>query len=318
MNILRLLSLLPSLTVLAHNHPPTTTTGTILTTDNIHLNYTQSGPLHGRNIVFIPGWRQTASEWQKQATYFSQSGFRVTTYDMRGHGDSDKPSFGYRLSRFAADLNDLLDQLKLTDVAIVGHSMGCSVAWAWWDQYNLVTKPKPGKHGHGNSPRRVVSSLMLVDQPAVMVRNPAWSDEYAARVGAIFEPQGIYDMANDIGAQLPSMLRGMFTTEVTEEEYQWVLAQNLKMSDENGAALLIDHGLADWRDVLPRIDVPTLVIAGDVSVFPVEGVRWVAEQIPGAEEYTFGQEERGSHFMFWENPERFNEVVKDFLTRGSV
>ena len=73
------------------------------TGDGIRLNYNQTGPREGQQLLFITGWRQAQVEWRKQVDYFSSQGFRVTTFDMRGHGDSEEPDFGYRISRFAAD-----------------------------------------------------------------------------------------------------------------------------------------------------------------------------------------------------------------------
>ncbi|SPN99492.1 related to non-heme chloroperoxidase [Cephalotrichum gorgonifer] len=274
-------------------------TGVVRTGDGVSLSYTQSGPRRGQQLLFIPGWRQTAAEWRKQVDYFAGAGFRVTTYDMRGHGESEKPDFGYRISRFAADLNDVLEELHLKDVTIVGHSMGCSVAWAWWDQY-----PKARSH---------VSSFVLADQSAVMVRDPHWTEEQAAELSSIFTADAVYDLANDMAAQLPGLVKSMFTSSISESDYQWILSQNTKMSDANAAALLIDHALRDWRDVLPRITVPTLVVAGNASIFPPAGIEWVASQIPGAEHYTFSSEEKGSHFAFWENSGKFNALVEEFL-----
>ena len=105
----------------------------------------------------------------------------------------------------------------------------------------------------------------------------------------------------------------MFSNSLTEEEFEWVMEQNQKISNKDAAALLIDHAFNDWSDVLPRINVPTLVISGEISILPAAGVNWVASQIPGAKEYTFSSAEKGSHFMFWENHERFNSLVQDFL-----
>src|ERR1700730_2192386 len=52
------------------------------------------------------------------------AGYRVITYDRRGFGRSSKPGIGYNYDTFAADLDALLSALNLTDVSLVGHSMG--------------------------------------------------------------------------------------------------------------------------------------------------------------------------------------------------
>ncbi|OBS26110.1 hypothetical protein FPOA_00053 [Fusarium poae] len=273
--------------------------GTISTSDGVGLTYNQTGPEAGKQLLFIAGWRQTASEWKKQVKYFSSNGFRVTTYDMRGHGKSAKPEYGYRISRLAADLNDLITQLQLNDITIVGHSMGCSVTWAFWDQY-------PDSH-------KLIYKLIFVDQPANVVIDSTWPKDKAQEMGAILTPDAVYHTAANMAAQGPALVRSMFTDDVTEADYDWVMAENVKMSDENAGTLLIDHAFRDWRDVLPRISVPTFVIAGELSIFPHQGVEWIATQIPSAQHYTFSAEEKGSHFMFWQNPEKFNSLVRNFI-----
>ena len=274
---------------------------TIKTNDGVRLRYNQTGPPNGQQLLFITGWRQAQTEWRKQAEYFSSAGFRVTTFDFRGHGDSDEPEFGYRISRFAADLNDVLMQLKLKDVTIIGHSMGCSVTWAWWDQY-------PDAHGR-------IAKLVFVDQPSVMVIDPHWTDAQVTELSALFTAKAVYDLAADMTAQLESLVRSMFTASVSDDDFAWVMTQNRKMTDAHAAALFVDHSFRDWRDVFPRITVPTLVVAGAASLIPLPGVEWIARQIPGAQNYTFSVAEKGSHFMFWENSEKFNSVVKGFVTR---
>ncbi|KAM0541006.1 hypothetical protein ACHAPJ_013422 [Fusarium lateritium] len=274
-------------------------TGSINVGDGVSLSYSQKGPVLGKPMLFITGWRQAASVWKKQVDFFAAAGFRVTTYDMRGHGESSKPNFGYRVTRFAADLNDLITQLHLKDVTIVSHSMGCSITWAFWDQY-------PGSH-------KLIEKLVLVDQPADFVIDPTWTEDTTKEQGAIFAPDAVYQTAADMAAQAPPLVKSMFTSNISEDDYNWVMEQNLKMSDANAGTLLIDHAFKDWRDLLPRINIPTLVIGGALSIFPVTGIEWVASQIPSAKYHIFSAEEKGSHFMFWENPEKFNSLVKKFM-----
>lgn len=132
-------------------------------------------------------------------------------------------------------------------------------------------------------------------------------------MGAIFTPDAVFHTAHDMTAQTPLLVKSMFSSSVSEYDYSWTLEQNLKMSHKNAATLLVDHSFGDWRDFLPSINVHTLVIAGEVSIILHTGVEWVATQIPNAKQYTFSAEEKGRHFMFWENPDRFNSAVKSFV-----
>ncbi|KAI1779094.1 alpha/beta-hydrolase [Hypoxylon cercidicola] len=269
--------------------------------DGVRLRYTQEGPESGPNVVFIPGWVQTAAQFKKQAAHF-RGKFRVTTYDHRGHGESDKPAFGYRVTRLAADLDSLLAQLDLRDVTLVGHSMGSSVIWAHWD---LFAHDRVGK-------------VVLVDQAPAITVDPSWTPEQAAAAGSVFPVGQRFELARALRgpewrAAWEGLTRSFFSPGVAAEDLEWTLAQQMKASRETAAALFLDHGAMDWRDVVPRIDVPALVVGARGSLFPPQGMEWVGRQIPGARFVMFEKEEGGSHFMFWENPDKFNRILEEFL-----
>jgi non-heme chloroperoxidase len=65
--------------------------------------------------------------------------------------------------------------------------------------------------------------------------------------------------------------------------------------------------------VLPRITLPTLVVGGQASIFPWRSQAWIHEQIPGSRLEVFAEAESGSHFMFIENPAKFNRLVAEFI-----
>lgn len=62
---------------------------------------------------------------------------QVYAYDQRFHGDSGSPSHGFHVARLAADLRDFLAALQLTDVTVVGSSMGCAVIWSYVELFGL-------------------------------------------------------------------------------------------------------------------------------------------------------------------------------------
>jgi pimeloyl-ACP methyl ester carboxylesterase len=94
---------------------------------------------------------------------------------------------------------------------------------------------------------------------------------------------------------------------------EWLLRENLTLTGAHAAALLLDYVHNDWRDVLPRITVPTLVVGGEASFLSPEVAPEVAARIPGARYRVFTQGEKGSHLVFWENPAEFNAMVARFL-----
>jgi non-heme chloroperoxidase len=273
--------------------------GEVTTSDGVKLHYLEAGS--GKPILMIPGWSQTAEQFKHQLTGLSDR-YRVIAIDLRGHGESEKPEFGYKISRLAKDVHDVIHALDLNEVNILGHSMGSSVIWNYYDLFG---------------PERL-SKLLLIDQMPMITGNPAWSEEERINSGAIFTPQSLYETINALaGPDGVETTRGfigaMVTKAIPEQDKAWIIERNLTMPREHAATLLYNHSTQDWRDLIPRIELPALVVGGRVSVVPWRSQTWIAEQIPGARLEIFEEEDGGNHFMFIEGHEKFNAIVADFV-----
>lgn len=270
------------------------------TRDGCRINYRVhgSGP---QTVVILPGWSQTAAQFDRAIPLLGEE-FRVVSYDHRNHGASGKSAGGARIATLSADLRELLDHLGIESAHFVGHSMGCSVLWSFIDQY-----------GTG-----AVASLTFIDQPTVCAIMPWLKASDAADVGAILDFEGAYGFVHsllgpDSDKARADFLTSMLTPDISDDDYAWILAENMKLAMPFGAKLLLDHVMQDWRDVLPRIDVPTLVTGGEVSHVAPSSQEWSASQIPGTKLRLFTREEGGAHFPFYENPEPFAQVLRDFV-----
>ena len=89
---------------------------------SIELYYEDQGA--GQPVVLIHGYPLDGHSWERQARELLDAGYRVITYDRRGFGQSSKVGAGYDYDTFAADLNTILETLDLSDVILVGFSMG--------------------------------------------------------------------------------------------------------------------------------------------------------------------------------------------------
>ncbi|MGG5173088.1 alpha/beta fold hydrolase [Pseudarthrobacter sp. J1738] len=75
--------------------------------------------------------------------------------------------------------------------------------------------------------------------------------------------------------------------------------------------LLADHFIADWRDVVPMVDVPSWVATGRHSPsFPLEGMQWLADTLPQASLSIF---ENSGHCPHWNEATEFNRQLLGFL-----
>ncbi|MEM8662612.1 MAG: alpha/beta hydrolase [Pseudomonadota bacterium] len=269
------------------------------TADGVGLSYLEAG--EGRPFVMIPGWSQTALQWHDQIDAFAQT-HRVIAMDMRGHGASEKPEYGYRVYRLAKDVRELMEALDLSDAVLMGHSMGCSVIWALYD---LFSADRIGK-------------LVLVDQSALLADTALLSDEARAQAGAIFTPEAAVDVVSALRGEnakeaTAGFVGGMFTPDADREIVETSVALNYDFPRRHAGTLVFDHVFNDWRDVMARITVPTLCIDGESSLVPTSTMRWQASVIPNARVEIFATEEGGAHFMFMENPQKFNALVAEFL-----
>lgn len=256
----------------------------------------------GRPLVMIPGWSQTAAEFDRNIGPLSESA-DVIALDMRGHGLSDKPDGGYRIARFAHDLSQALDALNLNQVDLLGHSMGSSVIWSYLDLFG---------------PARV-RKLVLVDQAPCVIAKPGWDAAAQEQAGCLFpDPAafgGFYQAVQatpDVPGTM-NLLRGMFTPAHSDDDLRHIAAENLQFPRQHAADLLHDHCYLDWRDRIATITLPTLVIGAEASIFSAASQRWIAACIPAAQVDIFEADQGGSHFMFHENPTRFNARVAAFL-----
>ncbi|MFI6804735.1 alpha/beta fold hydrolase [Streptomyces luteogriseus] len=274
--------------------------GELTTNDGTKLVYRDSGG-DGVPLVMLHGWGQTQEMFRHQLSDLSPSR-RVVTLDLRGHGRSGKPHHGYRIARLARDVLDLVDQLHLDRFDALGWSMGVLVWWSFMDQY-----------GTGR-----IRRFVAVDQPAAVAAVPWMTVEEQQDSGAIFDVAGLMELGAALAGPdgektRQDFVRGMFSGDPDPEMLAFVAEQITSTPPYAGVPLLFDHCAQDWRDVLPRIDVPTLVIGCDGSHVNPGSQRFIAEQIPDARLHVFPTDVASSHFPFLENPAAFNAVVEKFL-----
>ena len=94
--------------------------------NGIHIHYQQAG--EGPDVVLVHGITGDLSNWYLNVMPALAKEFRVTAYDLRGHGDSDVTPSGYTSAHMAADLHGLLAGLGIERAHLVGTSFGATVA----------------------------------------------------------------------------------------------------------------------------------------------------------------------------------------------
>ena len=188
---------------------------------------------------------------------------------MRAHGDSEKATWGHRISRYAKDVKDLLEALHLEHVTLLGWSMGAAIIWSYLDLSG--TAHLAGHVSVDQSPRQYYNETWRWGQPGC----------YDAEALAMLTVRLEYD-AGGVARGLVPVCFGE-TYQPTPEEVE-VLAREIdKCPPTVRADIMADYTHLDWRDLFPQIKLPVLVCVGRQSkVFPWQGSAYVGEYIPGA------------------------------------
>jgi pimeloyl-ACP methyl ester carboxylesterase len=254
----------------------------------------------GRPVVLIHGWPLSGESWKKQVPAFQAAGFRVITYDRRGFGRSDKPLTGYDYDTFASDLDAVLTELDLRDATLVGFSMGGGEIARYI-----------GTHGQ----ERLRSVVFASAVPPYLMQGDDNPDGPLTKEAAAEMTAGL---TKDEDAFYEEFTTGFFSVdgvlEVTEAERQEAIALAHQSAKHAALASMAAFATTDFREDLPKVTVPTLVIHGDGDAtvpFEGSGARTHAA-IPGSELHVV---QGAPHGVTVSHPEEWNRVVLAFLAQ---
>jgi non-heme chloroperoxidase len=272
---------------------------TFNTSDDVSLNHISAG--NGQPLVLIHGWSQSAEQFKYQISAFAKR-YHVIAVDLRGHGKSEKVTYGYRISRLSKDLQELIDILQLEKPHQLGHSMGCAVIWSYIDLFGT----------------NEIDRLVLVEQSPLYTSRSYWNSQEMEEAGAIVTDGQLNEVVHGLESSLAeevtrNSLASMVTSAMPKEQFEWMVHCNLQCPRLLAATLLYNQFHMDWRDLIVKIRQPTLIIGGRKSIIPWQSQIWIHQSIPDSQLEIFEELEGGGHFMFVENPEKFNQLVLQFL-----
>ena len=253
----------------------------------------------GSPVVLIHGWPLDGASWEKQTAALLEAGHRVITYDRRGFGRSSKPASGYNYDTFAADLDTVLNTLKLTDVSLVGFSMGTGEVTRYIGRYGT---------------KRVRKAVLIGTLGPYLVKtadNPDGVDR------SVFE--GIKTAIKaDRPALLMDFLRNFYNYDVTGGKLvsERVLEANWNVAvgaSAIGTRACVDAWIEDFRHDIARNTVPTLILHGDADrILPADASS--RRQAKLIKNVTFVELKGGPHGVLWTHAEQVNAELLKFLS----
>jgi non-heme chloroperoxidase len=222
----------------------------------------------------------------------------VIAYDRRGFGQSSQPTVGYDYDTFAADLKTLLEHLNLTDVVLGGFSMGTGEVTRYLSRYGSTRVAKAAMFGV------IPPFLLKTDDNPEGVHGQVFDDIKTAIVA-------------DRYAYFQDFLDNFYNTDKLAPARISDLAWQASFTVAAGCSpyatyACVDTWLTDFRDDLPKIDVPTLVVHGtDDRILPYAAT---AARLPGLiKDLQLVTVDGGPHNIGWTHPGEVNKALLGFL-----
>ena len=146
----------------------------------IDIYYEDQGS--GPAVVLSSGWPFDSRSWEPQVHTLLAAGYRVITFDRRGFGRSSRPSTGYDFDTLATDLGTLLSELDLSDVTLVGFSLGTGELARYVGRYGtdrvrslvLIENLAPSFVKSADNPNGVDKAGVAGVQQAILDDRYAW------------------------------------------------------------------------------------------------------------------------------------------------
>ena len=271
----------------------------IKTRDDTEIFYRDWGPPEAQPIMFHHGWPLTADDWDNQMLFFLSEGYRVIAADRRGHGRSQETWTGNDMDTYAADTDDLVTALNLTNVVHVGHSTGGGVVARY-----------VAKHGGG----RAAKAVLIGAVPPLMLKTEDNPDGIPLAVFDDFRKQ-LSDSRARFFLDVPSGPFFGFNRDHVETVeamvHNW-WRQGMMGSAKAHYDCIAAFSETDFTEDLKAIKVPTLIMHGDDDqIVPLDlSARKAASLVEGSVLKIY---EGLPHGMCTTHPDRINPDLLDFI-----
>ncbi len=253
------------------------------TINGIELYYEIHG--QGEPLILIHGLGSCTEDWQYQITYFAKN-YQVIVVDIRGHGQTDKPSGAYSIELFADDVVQLLNTLKITKVNVIGLSMGGMIA------FELAVR----------HPQLIKSSVIVNSGPGYINMDIKTRLKFRLRLLML----RVMSMEK-VGAKIAE---GLFPGK--QGRYLRALFVESFCKNDKPSYIKSLKALAHWNVVeeLDKLVCPSLILAADNDYTSIESKQKYVELMKNAQLQIIPN---SHHALPVEKPDEFNQVVAQFL-----
>lgn len=263
------------------------------TSDNANIYYEING--EGIPIIFIHGFSESGDVFRIQKRVLSKL-YRIITYDIRGHGKSDKVEYGLNMDRASLDLKELINHLGLDKFIVVAWSMGASILFQYIDTFDTEKLQK----------------IIIVDKSPKMINDVDWDlGLYHGEYNMENWQDDLNLLKNNFSEFIKKFTHNM-SPNLSEREFEIALVKLEKNIPKVLYEFWKSMGENDYRNTLKKIDIETLLVFGRNSrLYSIDTGEYLKNNIRKSKLEIFYQ---NGHLLVLENPRKFNKVLEDFIS----
>ncbi len=278
--------------------------GYVKSFDGTKLFYSTEG--EGKPLIFCYGLVCSSLHWTYQIDHFSKN-YKTVWFDYRGHQNSETPKNmnSLTLENMARDLGIILDELKIDDAVLLGHSMGVNVVLEFYRQQPARVTGMVLANGTPKRPLETIFRNNTVQGAfnilkAVYERSPDLVQAFW-RLGK----------GNPIARTLITL--GGFNPHLTPQaDIKLYVDQVSEMDPAILIHLIENYDTSDSLPWLHTVRAPTLIVAGeDDKITPIEQQELMHQLIPGSRLEVI---RHGSHCPQMDLPDLVNHKIENFLS----
>lgn len=268
----------------------------IQTAPNVNLYVKDYG--NGNPVILIHGWPLSNEMWEYQIENLVANNFRVIAYDRRGFGKSSQPWNGYDFDTLTDDLKAIIDQLELTNITLVGFSMGGGEVVRYFSRYA------------GKNVSKVVLISSIIPYLAQSDDNPDGRTNEKNQATQLALKEDRIAFLDDFGKNFFGV--SFINTVISKPLLAYYSMLASFASPHATTACAKSFSTADFREEVLSIKVPTLIIHGNADkIVPIEiSSEKTAELIANN---TFIIYDDAAHGLFYTNKDRLNDDLLEFL-----
>jgi len=265
----------------------------VKTPDGLMISAQEWGNPSGPEILFIHGFSQSYMSWMRQYESDLARDFHMVTYDLRGHGNSDKPldAARYRDAKAWADeVQAVMDAAGFKRPVLVG-----------WSYAGRVISDYVTTYGAGK-----LAGINFVDASIKFI--PEFVGDNLKNLPLMTSE----DLAINIAATR-AFVRGCFSIQPGTDDFETMLSFNMMVPPKVRAGL--GGRPLDATEVMSKLKIPVLVTHGaEDKNSKLGNAKYTASVIPGAKLSVY---EGTGHSPFYEAPARFNAELAAFVREAN-